>query len=74
MCFLPSLHQVNAVVFDLDGDKAALAAGLPGLAIGSAARHPGATMHAGDLEHVEVEILCSPHFLRTDDSNGNPVS
>ena len=58
----------------LDGDQAALAAGTPVRAAGSAARHPGATMHAGDFEHVKVEALGSPHFLRTDDSNGNPVS
>lgn len=39
------------------GVDAGLAAGMPVLAVGSAIRHPGATLRAPDLAQVDVEVM-----------------
>lgn len=39
------------------GVDAGLAAGMPVLAVGSATHHPGATLRAPDLAHVDVEAM-----------------
>ena len=52
------------VVEDADaGVEAGLAAGMPVLAVGSAARHPGATLRANDLSAITIDEMLSAKLV-----------